>query len=192
MEREDLLQALKHDSSSRFLEEYVFDRIPHVFANDRSLFVAWKRALAEAIDVDAACVTIVGGAAVGYSLNPVRNFKAFDEQSDVDVAIVSHYHFTVAWRYLRTSSERRLRVDQRTRIAWDEHVRRYIYWGTVATDRLLGVLPFGLRWLGAQTRMSSVDPTRGRVVNFRIYADFEALRSYQLMSVKVARESLFE
>lgn len=163
MEREDLLQALKHDSSSRFLEEYVFDRIPHVFANDRSLFVAWKRALAEAIDVDAACVTIVGGAAVGYSLNPVRNFKAFDEQSDVDVAIVSHYHFTVALRYLRTSSERRLRVDQRTRIAWDEHVRRYIYWGTVATDRLLGVLPFGLRWLGAQTRMSSVDPTRGRV-----------------------------
>jgi hypothetical protein len=191
MEPNALVEILKRDSASKFLEEQIFDRVPHVFDTDRSLFVGWKRTLAEAIEVDAACLTMVGGAAVGNSLTPGKNFKAFDDRSDIDVAVVSHYHFTVAWRYLRTNSVRRTRVDERTRIAWDEHVRRYIYWGTIATDRLLGVLPFGLQWLKAQSQMASIDPTKGRAVNFRIYDDFEALRSYQMMSVKTVRDSLF-
>jgi len=191
MEREALIEILKQGGASRFLEEHVFDRVPHIFAGDRALFVLWKRALGEAIEVDPACLTVVGGAAVGNSLNPARNFKEFDVGSDVDVAVVSHFHFTVAWRYLRTNSQRRVRVDARTRTAWDEHVTRYIYWGTIATDRLLGVLPFGLQWLGARTSMGAIDPTKGRAVNFRIYSDFEALRSYQLMSVKSVRDSLF-
>ncbi len=191
MEPDALVEILKRDSASKFLEEHIFDRVPHVFDTDRSLFVGWKRTLAEAIEVDAACLTLVGGAAVGNSLTPGKNFKAFDNRSDIDVAVVSHYHFTVAWRYLRTNSVRRTRVDERTRIAWDEHVKRYIYWGTIATDRLLGVLPFGLQWLRAQSHMASIDPTKGRAVNFRIYDDFEALRSYQMMSIKTVRDSLF-
>jgi hypothetical protein len=192
MERDALVEILKRDSASKFLEEHIFDRVPHVFDTDRALFVSWKRALAEAIEVDPACLTVVGGAAVGNSLSPGKNFKAFDDGSDVDVAVVSHYHFTVAWRYLRTNSVRRMRLDERTRIAWDDHVKRYIYWGTIATDKLLGVLPFGMQWLKARTGMSSIDPTKGRAVNFRIYADFEALRSYQMMSIKTLRDSLFE
>lgn len=192
MERGALLEILKRDSPDKFLEEHVFDRVPHVFAADRALFIGWKRALAQAIQVDPACLTVVGGAAVGNSMSPGKNFKAFDEGSDVDVAVVSHYHFTVSWRYLRTNSARRMSVDERTRIAWDEHVKRYIYWGTIATDKLLGVLPFGLQWLRARTQMASIDPTKGRAVNFRIYDDFEALRSYQMMSIKTVRDSLFE
>jgi hypothetical protein len=39
--------------------------------------------------------------------------------------------------------------------------------------------------------MGLMDPTKGRDVNLRIYADYEALRAYQTMSVKNARESLY-
>jgi hypothetical protein len=163
-----------------------------VFAENRPLFIDWKRVLSEAIEVDAACITVVGSAAIGYSMNPNKNFKAFDEYSDVDVAIVSHYHFTVAWRYLRSNSIKRMHVDPRTRIAWDEHVHKYIYWGTIATDKLLGVLPFGKQWIESKTHMTSIDPTKGREVNFRIYSDFESLRSYQKDSVTNVRDSLFE
>jgi hypothetical protein len=129
MEREALIEILKRHPPSRFLEEHVFDCVPHVFGGDRTLFVAWKRTLSDAVDVDPACLIVVGGAAVGNSLNPGKNLKSFDAESDIDVAVISHYHFTVAWRYLRTNSDRRMRVDTRTRIAWDEHVKKYIYWG---------------------------------------------------------------
>lgn len=191
MDRETLIQTLEGLSAPTFLEEHVFDCVPHVFAGDRASYVAWKRALGSAISVDPACLTIVGSAAVGCSLNPVKNLKPFDSESDVDVAVISNYHFNVAWRYLRMNGARRLKVDTRTRIAWDEHVNRYIYWGTIATDKLLGVLPFGLEWLKATGGMGLLHPTKGRDVNLRIYADYEALRAYQMISVKNVRESLY-
>jgi hypothetical protein len=191
MNREELVDVLQTLSPHAFLEEYVFDSVPQVFSNDRSAYIGWKRKLGSAIDVDPACLTIVGGAAIGCSLNPVKNLRRFDAESDVDVAVISNYHFTVAWRYLRMNSIRRLQVDTRTRIAWDEHVNRFIYWGTIATDRLLGVLPFGLEWLKATAHMSSIAPTEGRDVNLRIYTDYEALRSYQITSVKHVREALY-
>jgi len=79
----------------------------------------------------------------------------------------------------------------RTLNAWDEHVRKYIYWGTIATDKLLGILPFGLDWIKSTSVMGQEDPTKGRDVNLRIYADYEALRSYQMISVKNVRETLY-
>jgi hypothetical protein len=39
--------------------------------------------------------------------------------------------------------------------------------------------------------MGVVDPTKGRTVNLRIYVDYEALRAYQMISVKNVRESLY-
>lgn len=191
MDREALIDALKAMNAATFLEEYVFDSVPHVFGGDRGAYIGWKRALGAGIDVDPACLMLIGSAAVGCSLNPSKNLKPFDNRSDIDVAVISNHYFTIAWRYLRMNGTRRLKVDQRTRNAWDEHVSRYIYWGTIATDKLLGVLPFGLEWITASSAMGLADPTKGRDVNLRIYADYEALRAYQMMSVKSVRENLY-
>ena len=87
---------------------------------------------------------------------------------------------------------RRYAVDQRTKIAWDDHVNKYIYFGTIATDRLLGVLPFGQQWLTATLDMATIDPTIGRSVNLRIYADFDALRAYHVQGVRTLRNSQYE
>lgn len=191
MDRDALIDELKQVSASDFLETHIFDRVPRIFAENRSQYVAWKRQLAKCLEVDSACITVVGSAAVGVSLSPHKNFRAFDAHSDVDVAVISHYHFTQSWRYLRMNLTRRLSVDQRTRNAWDEHVSKYIYWGTIATDRLLGVLPFGRQWLDAKKTMAMLEPSVGRDVNLRIYVDYESLRAYQLNSIKQAHESLF-
>jgi hypothetical protein len=189
MVREALIESLRSKTPAAFVESHLFDCIPAVFAGDRDVFVAWKRDLAAKIEVDPACITVVGSASVGASLNPSKNFKLFDDESDIDVAVVSPHHFSIAWRYLRMNGARRLRVDSRTRIAWDEHVKRYIYWGTIATDRLLGVLPFGLEWLKATSEMGQVLPTQGRSVNLRIYADFDSLRAYHERGIRSLRDS---
>jgi hypothetical protein len=184
--------TLETQSPEAFVEHALFDRVPHIFDGDRTQYVSWKRALAKELDVDAACLTIVGTAALGWSLNPTKNLKAFDAESDVDVAVISPYHFLTAWRYLRSRASRKLSIDRKTRIAWDLHATRYVYWGTIATDRLLGILPFGQPWLKAASAMASVIPTLNRDIKFRIYNDFESLRSYQTVSVKKARQNLFE
>jgi hypothetical protein len=168
---------------SEFLEEHMYDRVPFVFGQDRKAYVTWKRILATKIEVDPACILIVGSAALGRSLSPTKNLEAFDQSSDIDVAVISAYHFTVGWRYLRSNSTRRLSIDHRTLNAWNEHVKHYIYSGTIATDKLLGILPFGTPWHAAKAAMKTVPPTIARDVNLRVYTDFEALRAYQINSL---------
>ncbi len=184
------MSAIEALSAAEFISQYLFDRVPYVFGNDRKSFLSWKGDLAKDIEVDPACITLVGSSAVGISLNPYKGFKSFDSGSDVDVGVISPYHFTVAWRFLRTQGHRRTHVDAKTRAAWNEHVTRYIYWGTIATDRLLGVLPFGRQWLGALTTMAQIAPTVGRDINLRIYSDYESLRAYQVWSAQRAREDI--
>jgi len=188
--RLQIISHLREMNSSSFISEYVFDRIPHIFVQDRGIYIQWKNKLGELIQVDPACISVVGSAGIGISLNPSKGFRVFDDKSDVDVSIVSHYHFTVSWRFLRSNGHLRTHIDEKTRVAWDEHVHRFVYWGTIATDRLLGILPFGKQWLDALGEMSRQTPTLGRDINLRIYSDYESLRAYQVLSAIRAREEI--
>ncbi len=135
MERETLLNRLLALSPGQFVEEFLFDRIPHIFSGSRQKFIDWKRILGEKIDVDPACITLVGSAATGISLNPNKNFKAFGEDSDVDVAVVSSLHFNIAWRYLRMNGNC-------VRFQWPVPQtirRRYKSWRQMGSFRYYGV-----------------------------------------------------
>ena len=192
MSRQLFIDALKSSTPTHFVDDYFYDRIPFVFQGDRTKFVDWKRRLGRLIGVDPACITLVGSGATGFSMNPNKSFRQFDEGSDIDVAIISTHYFTLGWHYLRMNGSRRLRLDSRTKNAWDEHVSKYIYFGTLATDKLLGVLPFGKEWLRAGTEMANLEPTFGRSVKFRIYMDYDALRSYQVSGVQTLRNNFSE
>src|SRR6266404_2211903 len=101
--RDELLHALREMKTSEFLSEYMFDRIPHVFGDSRTSFVRWKDMIAGKLGVDPAALLFVGTSALGLSLRPSNDFKPFDESSDVDVAVISNFHFVVAWRYFRVN-----------------------------------------------------------------------------------------
>jgi hypothetical protein len=68
-----------------------------------------------------------------------------------------------------------------------DHVEKYIYWGTIATDKLLPYLPFHLQWSNALREMSKIEPTKNRIINARIYKDFDSLRAYQINNLKNLR-----
>ncbi|MBR7551573.1 hypothetical protein KC220_23825, partial [Mycobacterium tuberculosis] len=51
--------------------------------------------------MDPAEVQLVVSARLGYSLNPGKNFKKFDSESDLDVAIINSDIFEQSWTELR-------------------------------------------------------------------------------------------
>ena len=79
------------------------------------------------------------------------------------------------------NKKKRDTLNLRMKNAWDAHVDKYIYWGTLATDHLLGVMPFGEQWLEAKSHMSAHEllPTP-HPINLRIYTDYDALREYHV------------
>jgi hypothetical protein len=188
MSREAIIEDLKLLAPESFVSKYLFDRAPVAFAS-RDDYVAWKEELSRGIDVDAASITIIGSSAVGISLNPYKNFKSFDDKSDVDVAVISHFHFQTAWRYLRNNGYKRFKLSTKQKNAWEEHERFHVYWGAIASDKLLPLFPFASDWLPALTRASS--PLVGdREVKIRIYSDYESLRSYQIRSARKLKDIL--
>lgn len=184
-------KALLGTSATQFVARHVLDRLPHAFP-DWPTYFAWKTILAERLSLDAASICLVGSAAVGTSLNPKKGFKAFDAGSDIDVAVISAFHFLEAWRWLQRNGHLRARMNQVQRRSYDAHRQNYVYWGTIATDRLLGFLPFARTWVNARTHMATIAPTLGRDVNFRLYFDFESLRSYQESGARDLRRSLIQ
>jgi hypothetical protein len=88
------------------------------------------------------------------------------------------------------SSATRFGLSARQRESLKDHVTRLIYWGAVATDRIIDILPFAATWMVAFSNMAGVNPTKGRKINGRVYRDFESLRAYQMLSVRAAREEL--
>jgi hypothetical protein len=72
MDRETLIDALKAMNAATFLEKHVFESVPHMFGGNRGAYIGWERALVAGIDVDPACLMVIGSAAVGCSPNPSK------------------------------------------------------------------------------------------------------------------------
>jgi hypothetical protein len=168
---------------------YLMERIPFVFANDWELYRAWKRKLAKLIDVDPLNITIIGSGGIGFSLSPHKNFKPFSKTSDIDVAVISEHYFLVSWRALRGLKLPDVR-NYKDREAIKEHRTNYIYWGTIATDKVLHYLPFVRPWTEALSSMAGERPTEEREIKIRLYRDYDALRAYHMSGLETLKTTL--
>jgi hypothetical protein len=176
--------SIVRDGVDAAASTHLMDRVPFVFDEDWELYRAWKRKLSRLIEVDPLNIKIIGSAAIGFSLNPHKNFKAFTDESDIDVAVISEHHFAVSWRALRALKLPDVR-NYKDREAIKEHRTNYIYWGTIATDRVLPYLPFVRPWTEALAAMAGESPTEERDIKIRLYRDYEALRSYHMSGLEV-------
>ena len=186
------LDDIINEPVSYTTSKWIIERIPHIFDNNLENYIDWKERLSTLIGVDSKAIVFTGTSCVGFSLNPKKNFKAFQDDSDIDVAVVSSHLFESAWHYLRNIGPKYHRLKPLVKTAIIEHRERFIYHGTIATDRIVHILPFGKEWVNAMNEMRKLDPTKNRDINFRIYKDFEALKSYQSIGVVIAKDQLLK
>jgi hypothetical protein len=190
--KDQLIEDIIKEQSSFITSKWVVERIPHLFENDFKKYIYWKEKLSILINVDSKSIVFTGSSAAGISLNPDKNFKLFDADSDIDVAVVSAHYFDIAWHYLRNIGTRRHRLKPKEKFSIKDHRERLIYWGTIATDQIIQILPFGNEWIMAINEMQKVEPTINKEINLRIYKDFEALRTYQNGSINKLKDTLLK
>lgn len=190
--KELLVDDIIKESVTYTTSKWIIERIPFIFNNDLDNYIDWKERLSNLIGVDSKAIVFTGSSSVGFSLNPRNNFKAFESNSDIDVAIISSHYFDIAWHFLRNIGPKFYRFKPNVQNAITEHRERFIYHGTIATDRIVHILPFGKEWVNAMNEMRKIDPTKDRDINFRIYKDFEALKSYQIMGIIKAKDQLLK
>lgn len=188
------VEQLKSEICSRdpvsFVSHHIFEPVPFLFGNDLARWIEWKEQFADLIEVDARDIVLTGSASIGFSLNPNKGFKAFDGKSDIDCGVISAYHFDVSWRFLRQQRVAWLTLPKATKDAIRSHRQYLIFSGTIATDWMLGVLPFGSSWQAAVELIAELPPAKGRDIRMRIYRDFESLRYYQANNLSRLRQSI--
>lgn len=190
---EQEVTAALHDlDAATFTDLHILDRVPAIFAS-REQYAKWRGTLASDLGVDPLCLVVVGSTAVGVSLSPKteKHLKAYHDESDIDLAIVSPLHFEEAWQFLRglgPAANLQGRPDIADLLRW--HRRSLVFDGTIATDQLLPHLPFAARWQGALGRAGNAEPTQDRDVKARIYRDFESLRVYHRRNVESIKAGL--
>ena len=192
MMKESLINDIVREPISYTTSKWIIERIPYIFNDNLENYIDWKERLSTLIGVDSKAIVFTGSSSVGFSLNPKKNFKPFQKDSDIDVAIISSHYFDMAWHFLRTLGPQYHRYKPTVQNAINEHRERYIYHGTIATDRIVQILPFGITWVNAMNEMMTLDPTIDREINFRIYKDFEALKSYQAISITKVKDQLLK
>lgn len=189
---EDFKSELMASPSSFICSKWIFDRIPHIFNEDRITFIKWKEELAAKIGIDSKSMVLTGSASCGFSLNPYKNYRLYNEESDVDVAIISELYFDIAWKELRNLGTKRFDLTPKQKASLKDHVDRLIYWGTIATDKLLELFPFGKQWALHLLELARLQPINNKVINIRLYKDFDSLRDYHINNLEKLKLQLFE
>lgn len=185
-----LHHAIKSLRPTDFVSHFLFEGVPYAFEGNITAWIEWKTKLASALQVDPREIVLIGSAALGFSLNPTKSFSAFNKDSDIDVGIVSQHHFEIAWRYLRQIRPEWLSLNSEARNAIKTHRRSYVFEGTIATDFILDLLPFGVTWQTGLDGMAEQTPTMGRDIKARIYRDFDSLRYYHSQGVGKLKSTL--
>lgn len=126
----DFKDDLRLMDSGTLLEKWLSNPLPFVFPNKdiaRSFFGLILQDWPESQLIQCA-----GTANWRYSLNPKKNFREFNDNSDIDVIVVSQTLFNVSWENLRTFHRGNwYRLDYETR----QKIRRYgenVYSGFVS------------------------------------------------------------
>lgn len=186
----DFKEEIINTDISFITSKWIIEKIPYIFSDNLERYIKWKELLASKIGVDSKAIVFTGSSSVGFSLNPERNLRAFSDQSDVDIAIISQHYFDISWHFLRNIGTKRYSYPDKVTNAISDHRTRLIYWGTIATDKIIQILPFGDKWITAINEMANIEPTKDRAINLRIYKDFEALRAYHLNNLKIIKDNL--
>lgn len=190
--KDDFLLDLIDLPTSFLVSKWLTDRVPYLFGEKNEEFILWKEELSKRLNIDSKAIVFTGSSSCGFSMNPNKNYRDFNEKSDIDIALISNYHFDIAWRTLRDLGTKVLDLTPKQKSAYYDHIKRLIYWGTIATDKILEILPFGKDWSLELMELSKLEPANDRVINIRIYKDFEALRAYQVQNFENLKITLLQ
>lgn len=172
--------------SSEFVDCFVVGAVPVCFGGDRPGYLNWRREVSSALEIDPANLHVIGSACLGFSLAPLKLLRPYSSDSDIDVAVVSSWHFELAWRDLQRKTRSSFRFPPKISYSIKRYGPSDVFKGCIATDQILPVLPFAETWLRAREIASAHHIIEDRTVKFRLYRDLDSLRSYQQRSVEGA------
>lgn len=92
---EDFKKDLSNLTSLQIIRKYILTAESKILNNDQHYQL--KEQICEHFNVEFNDVIIVGSSKLGFSIKPSRRYESFNDESDIDIAVVSTKLFEKVW-----------------------------------------------------------------------------------------------
>lgn len=141
-----------------------------------------KREIAEQFKLHPAEVLVVGSAKLGFSIVPKKRYRFFNDESDIDVALVAPQLFEQIWAEVYDYWYRRA--------YWDQHDTfcSYLFQGWIRPDKLP---PFdrAAKWWEYFRELTSTSRYGPYKIRAGLYKSWRFLESYQRLCVDAWKQT---
>lgn len=162
----------------RLMRRYVFFGLCARLDDDA--YFDLREAVSSEFKVHPSCVYVVGSSKLGFSIAPEKRYRAFGEQSDIDLAIVSDKLFDKFWQYVFDYNQ--------IQPSWPERSQflKYFFRGWIRPDKLPSSPAFvaqsdWFEFFDSLTNSGKYGPFKLRA---GLYRSWTFLESYQMKCVE--------
>ncbi|MNW49637.1 hypothetical protein D3C74_270640 [compost metagenome] len=133
-------------------------------------------------------IAIFGSAKTGYSFSPEKNFKLFDDSSDIDITVVSQTRFMMFWNAYAKMHTNSIRP-----------ISEYGYVAKCIFQKFITFKGFDLNndtyknWYKQESDFKKnlqLEFNISQDINYRIFESWDAVQSYYTRNIKILKSKL--
>lgn len=134
---ENFKQDLANGSmtSRDILNKYIFSGEPYIFSGNTGLYSQLKSKISEHFSIEITKIFMVGSAKLGFSIARKKLWKNFDDNSDIDMVIISESVFDCFWQELSDLSNSFYARSEQDEKKYNSFLK-YFFRGWIRTDFL--------------------------------------------------------
>ncbi len=87
-------------SEHKLVEKHILFGTPYIFSSNEPLYYELKQEVADKFELSTTKVIVVGSAKLGFSIAPRKLWRPINDESDIDVVIISEELFDRFWKEL--------------------------------------------------------------------------------------------
>lgn len=175
---EEFKRDLKNLNSLQIVRKHVFNGASYIL--DNADYYQLKEDVCEHFDIEFNDVLVVGSGKLGFSIKPQRRYGKFNNDSDIDIAVVSTTLFHEIWKEAY--------LYQKSGSYWpkSEDFFKYLSEGWIRPDKLppSKYFSFAHDWWGFFTNLTTSEKYGPYKIRGGLYQSWFFLQEYQKICVE--------
>jgi hypothetical protein len=184
---DDFKSDLKNMSIPMIVRRHITFGDCYVFENGK--YFDLKAEVADHFQIHPSEILLVGSAKLGFSIAPLKRYRHFGDQSDIDIAIVSTTLFEKIWQQV---------FDYQDNIGYfwprkkEADFKHFLFTGWIRPDKLPPARSFSFRkeWWDFFLSLTSGGVYGPYKLNAGLYKSWYHLEKYQSRCVKQCQEDI--
>jgi hypothetical protein len=178
---EQFKKDLARHESSRLVRRHIFFGLCARLDDDS--YFELREVVSSQFKVHPSCIYVVGSSKLGFSIAPEKRYRAFGDQSDIDLAIVSDRLFDQFWTAVFDYNQNTPNWPDKKQFT------RYLFRGWIRPDKLPSSPSFPAQrdWFEFFDHLSSTRDYGSFKLRAGLYRSWMFLENYQTICVELCK-----